>query len=89
MYRAVLRGMYLQAMQLDVDQTALSAEPSADAEAESEDPDTERVDGNRVPEGDNEPPADAGDPESDGAAVDDRPDLEPEPTPALPGRDLS
>ena len=89
MYRAVLRGTYLQAMQSDVDQSALSAEPPTDAEAESADPDTELVDENRLPEGDDEPPADAGDPESDGAAVDDRPDLEPGPTPALPGRDLS
>ena len=89
MYRAVLRGTYLQAMQPDVDQSALSAEPPTDAEAESADPDTELVDENRLPEGDDEPPADAGDPVSDGAAVDDRPDLEPEPTPALPGRDLS
>ena len=89
MYRAVLRGTYLQTMQSDVDQSALSAEPPTDAEAESADPDTELVDENRLPEGDDEPPADAGDPESDGAAVDDRPDLEPEPTPALPGRDLS
>ena len=89
MYRAVLRGTYLQTMQSDVDQSALSAEPPTDAEAESADPDTELVDENRLPEGDDEPPADAGDPESDGAAVDDRPDLEPEPTPALPGGDLS
>ena len=89
MYRAVLRGTYLQAMQLDIDQSALSAEPSADAEAESEDPDTELVDENRRQDRDGEPPADAGEPESDGAAVDDRPDLEPAPTPALPGGDLS
>ena len=89
MYRAVLRGTYLQTMQSDVDQSALSAEPPTDAEAESADPDTELVDENRLPEGDDEPPADAGDPVSDGAAVDDRPDLEPAPTPALPGGDLS
>ncbi len=89
MYRAVLRGTYLQAMQPDVDQSALSAEPPTNAEAESADPDTELVDENRLPDRDDEPPADAGDPESDGAAVDDRPDLEPEPTPALLGGDLS
>ena len=89
MYRAVLRGTYLQVVQLDVDQSALSAEPPTDAEAESEDPDTALVDGNRLPDRNDEPPADAGDPESDGAAVDDRPDIEPEPTPALPGGDLS
>ncbi len=91
MYRAVLRGTYLQAIQLDVDQSA-PAEPPTDAEAESEDPDTERVDGNRVPDRDDEPPADAGDPESDGAAVvddDAGPDIEPGPAPAVPGGDLS
>ena len=89
MYRAVLQGTYLQAMPLDVDQSALSAEPPTGAEAASEDPDTELVDGNRLPDGDEEPPAVTGDLESDGAAVDDRPDIEPEPTPALPGGDLS
>ena len=89
MYRAVLRGKYLQAIQLDIDQRALSAGSPTDAEAESEDRDTGPVDGNRLPDRDDEPPSEEGDPESDGAAVDDRPDIEPEPTPAVPGGDLS
>ncbi len=90
MYRAVLRGTYLQAIQLDVDQSALSAWPHTDAEAESEDPDTVRVDGHRLQDGDDDPSSDAGDPESDDAAVDDAgPDVEPEPTPAEPRGVLS
>ena len=87
MYRAVLRGTYLQAMQLDVSRSAISGEPPTDAQAESEDPDTELGDRNRFPDRD-EPSPDEGDAASDGAAVDDRPDIDPDPTPAVPGGDL-
>ena len=88
MYLAVLRGTYLQAIRPDVDASVPSAGQPTAAEAGSEDSDTALVDGNRLPDGDDDAPADERDPEFDGAAVDDRPDIEPEPTPAVLGGDL-
>ena len=90
MYRALLRGTYLQAMPSDVDTSVVSAEPTADAAVDAADLDAELVDGDRLQDGDDEPSSEDGDPESDDAAVDDAgPDIEPGPPRAVPSGALS
>ena len=54
MYRAQLRGTYLPATHIDIDQGALSAEPPTGPGTASVDPVTAPVDGNRLPDRDDE-----------------------------------
>jgi hypothetical protein len=87
MYRAQLRGTYLPAVLIDSDQGALSAAPPTGGGVGFVD--SVPVDGNRLPDRDDEPSADDGELESIGAPVDDRPEIEPETTPPVRGENLS
>ena len=99
MYQAVLRGQYLQGMPPVGTQAEASSPVSTADEAENDrqevDADNEKrvgepVDRDRLPDGDDVPPSDDGDPEpTDVAAEDAGRDIEPQPTPAVPGGGLS
>lgn len=88
MYRAQLRGTYVPATQIDIDQGEISAEPPTGAGAGSVDSVTVPVDGNGLPDRDDESSADDGDLESVAASVDDRPVIERETTRPAPGGGL-
>ena len=86
MYRAVLRGTYLQATRPEVGERAVSADPPADAA----DSDAELIDVSRLQDRDDEPPSGERGQEADDAAVEDAgPDIESGPPTVLPGGDLS
>ena len=99
MYRAVLWGQYPQALPPGAaDAHALSpalapdeaADDRPEADDDSEEPEAGPVDRDALPDGDNEPLPNAEEPENeDPPAGEDSPDVEPEPTPVVPGRDLS
>ena len=98
MYRAVLRGRYLQAVppvgdEADASSPTLTADEAEDggleADTDSEERGAAPVGQTPFPGVGDEPPAEEGEPESDDGSVEDaEPDVEPVVTPAVPGRDL-
>ena len=98
MYRAVLRGQYPQALPPGAAAVHTSSPVVAAAEADDgrleTDDDSEAaagpLDGDALPGRNNVPPTDEEDPTSENPpVVGDSPDVEPEPTPVVSGRDLS
>ena len=101
MYRAVLRGQYPQALPpggADGDASSPASptdeaddgRPEADNDSEEEAQAAGPVDRDALPGGDDAPLSDEEEAEAEDPPVDeDSPDVEPEPTPVVPGRDLS
>ena len=95
MYRAVLVGQYLQGVppgdtEADASSPASTSDGAEEVRPEADADSAEPVDRDRLPDGDDGPSSDGGDPASPEAATEDAgPDIESAPTPAVPGGGLS